>query len=130
MSIWSAIGSAESAMNVHRYRSIMAAENAANTDTPGYRFKTVILQAGNNQNLRNAQANGGAGWSGPVGAMEGAVRVGSVHEAPNDELGDRQRELMAVTQMIESKAAFELAMRSATLLKSLALSSLEIGRGQ
>ncbi len=36
---------------------------------------------------------------------------------------------MATTDMMRAKSAFDMNVKSATLLKSMALSSLEIGRG-
>ncbi|MCW2962323.1 MAG: hypothetical protein JWM90_2710 [Thermoleophilia bacterium] len=128
MGLFDAIGTAESAMSVHRFRSEVAADNVANVYTPGYRRKEVDLQATNfSTALQNATS--GSGRTGSTDAERGAVRVGSVRTAGAGPFNERQEALLATTQLMSAKSAYELNVRSATLLKSMALSSLEIGRG-
>jgi flagellar basal body rod protein FlgC len=128
MGIFDAINTAESAMSVHRFRAEVAADNVANVYTPNYRRKEVDLQATNfSRALEGAGAN--VRRTGSTDAERGAVRVGSVHTAAQGPFNERQEALLATTELMGAKSAYELNVRSATLLKSMALSSLEIGRG-
>jgi flagellar basal-body rod protein FlgB len=133
MGIFDGINVSEQAMNVHRMRSEIAAQNIANVSTPGYRRKEVDLRATNFstalEGARGSNGTAGGGGSADIDATEGAVeiaRVRTVALGPDD---DRQNAFLATTDMMDAKSAFELASKAATLLKSMALSSLEIGRG-
>ena len=135
MGIFDGINVAEGAMSVHRYRSEIAAQNVANIHTPGYQRKEVDLRA---TSFAAALDGAGAGTSGPgasIGsasgsdAADGAVAVARTRTVPNGANDERQRAFLATSDMIQAKSAFELNVKAATLLKSMALSSLEIGRG-
>jgi flagellar basal body rod protein FlgC len=133
MGIFDALNVSEHAMSVHRFRSEIAAQNLSNVYTPGYKRKVVDLQEGNFGSALSNAASGGGSAQGPrVGAldsMHGAVRVAGVHTDMGTPQDERQQALRGVVDMYESKSAFELNMRAATMLKSMATSSLEIGRG-
>jgi flagellar basal body rod protein FlgC len=133
MGIFDAIGIAEGAMSVHRFRSEVAARNIANINTPGYERQEVDLRASNfSDALSGAQTgpdSNGPSTSGGNDAAEGAVEVARVRSVPGTEFDERQDALLATTEMMRAKSAFELSVKAATLLKSMALSSLEIGRG-
>lgn len=136
MGIFDAINVSESAMGIHRFRVEVAAENLANVYTKGYRSKHVDLQANNfTTALKGAQSGTGGSAaeigssSGGFDAISGAVRIGSITRNKSSVDDDRQEALQATGDMMQAKSAFELNMRAATLLKSMALSSLEIGRG-
>jgi flagellar basal-body rod protein FlgB len=133
MGIFDAINISESAMNVHRYRSEIAAQNVANVHTPGYKRQEVDLRASNFESAlsgaRSGSDNGGPSSSGGLDAHAGAVQVARVRQVDGGEYDERQNALLATTDMMRAKSAFELNVKAATLLKSMALSSLEIGRG-
>jgi len=140
MGIFDAINVAESAMSVHRYRSEIAAENVANVNTPGYERKVVELRANNfTSALRGATSAGGpsnsqvpvagASMGGGADAFDGAVQVAGVKKIKGTEYDERQQALLSTTDLMQAKSAFELNVKAATLLKSMALASLEIGRG-
>jgi flagellar basal-body rod protein FlgB len=132
MGIFDAIHVAEGALSVHRYRSEIAAENVANIHTPGYKRQEVDLQANFQRALDGASNAGRAhGANSPQGldATEGAVHVARTRTVAGTEYDERQEALMATTDMMQAKSAFDMNVKSATLLKSMALSSLEIGRG-
>jgi flagellar basal body rod protein FlgC len=133
MGIFDAMNVAENAMSVHRFRSEIAAQNIANVYTPGYHRREVNLEAtAFTTALDGAKAgrNGGVEMVDGTGdASEGAVRVQSVTTVAGHEFDERQQALQGVTDMMRAKSAFELNSKAATLLKSMALSSLEIGRG-
>ena len=120
-------------MAVHRFRSEIAAQNIANIYTPGYQRQEVDLRATHFQaaleGAGNAGSAKGANSLGGLDAAEGAVEVSRVRHVASGEYDERQRALMATTDMMQAKSAFELNVKAATLLKSMALSSLEIGRG-
>lgn len=132
MSIFDAIDVASNSMRVHRYRSEIAAQNLSNVySNPNYRRKVVDLQSGTfdaAMSSASAGSEGGRPGAGTMDPVSGAVRVTGVHEegGPGDE---RQQAFLGVVDMMRSKSAFELNMRAATMLKSMALSALEIGRG-
>jgi flagellar basal body rod protein FlgC len=131
MSLFDAINAAERGMKVHRTRSEFAAENIANVFTPGYSPRFANLRAGSFSNaLRSAQAdNGGSGRSGAFDARDGAVRIVGTRTVNTDPDDYRGRALMSITELMESKSALELNVRAASMLKSMALGALEIGRG-
>lgn len=133
MGIFDGIHVAEGAMSVHRFRSEIAAQNVANIHTPGYRRQEVDLRANNfSDALDGARAgisNGGPTASGGMDAAEGAVGIQRVRKVDYGPYDERQNALLAATDMMRAKSAFELNVKAATLLKSMALSSLEIGRG-
>lgn len=133
MGIFDAINVAESAMSVHRYRSEVAAENVANIHTPGYQRQEIDLRANNFKaaldGVSNAGSAKGANSIGGFDASDGAVQVARTRSVASGKFDERQRALMATTDMMQAKSAFDLNVKAATLLKSMALSSLEIGRG-
>jgi flagellar basal body rod protein FlgC len=133
MGIFNAINVAESALSVHRFRSEVAAENVANIHTPGYGRREVDLRANNFKaaldGIGNAGYAKGANSINGFDAADGAVQVARVRNVGNGVYDERQRALMATTDMMRAKSAFDMNIKSATLLKSMALSSLEIGRG-
>ena len=133
MGIFDAIHTAEGAMSVHRFRSEIAAQNVANVHTAGYQRQEVDLRATNFESALNG-ARAGTGHAGPsssggMDANDGAVQVARVRKVDDGEFDERQNALLATTDMMRAKSAFELNVKAATLLKSMALSSLEIGRG-
>lgn len=128
MTLFDGINIAEHGMNVHRYRSEIAAQNIANVFTDGYRRKEVKLAPGRfRAQLDSARGGGPAG--GARDSAAGAVRIASVESASGVPGDYRSQALLGTVEMMESKNAFELSMRAATTMKSMALSSLEIGRG-
>lgn len=135
MGIFDAINVAESAMSVHRFRSEIAAQNVANVNTPGYRRQEVQLRASAFGDVLDdagtvpgdAQVHRAGGGLGD--AQDGAVQVAGVKRIAAEPYDERQRALLATTDMMQAKSAFELNVKAATLLKSMALASLEIGRG-
>lgn len=133
MGIFDAIRVSEGALSVHRFRSEVAAENIANLHTPGYRRQEVDLRANEFQRALHgagtAAAGAGPSSSGGRDADAGAVQVSRVRRVGGGEYDERQEALMATTDMMRAKSAFDMNVKSATLLKSMALSSLEIGRG-
>jgi flagellar basal body rod protein FlgB len=134
MGIFDAINVSEQAMSVHRFRSEIAAQNVANVHTPGYKRQEVDLRASNFESaLQGARSGtshaGGPSSIGGIDAADGAVQVQRVRKVDNGEYDERQNALLATTDMMRAKSAFELNVKAATLLKSMALSSLEIGRG-
>jgi flagellar basal body rod protein FlgC len=133
MGIFDAINVSESAMSVHRFRSEIAAQNVANVHTAGYRRQEVDLRASNFESALNGARAGtshaGPSSSGGMDAADGAVQVARVRRVDDGEFDERQNALLATTDMMRAKSAFELNVKAATLLKSMALSSLEIGRG-
>ena len=133
MGIFDAINVAEGAMSVHRFRSEIAAENVANVHTQGYKRQEVDLRATSFKaaldGVGNAGSAKGASSMGGLDATEGAVRVSRVRQVAGVEFDERQKAFMATTDMMQAKSAFDLNVKSASLLKSMALSSLEIGRG-
>jgi flagellar basal body rod protein FlgC len=133
MGIFDAINVAEGGMSVHRFRSEIAAQNVANIHTEGYKRQEVDLRASNFESaLNGARAgtgNAGPSSSGGMDAADGAVQVARVRQVDGGEYDERQNALLATTDMMRAKSAFELNVKAATLLKSMALSSLEIGRG-
>ena len=132
MSLFDGIKIAEHGMNVHRFRSEVAAQNIANVFTPGYAQKRVELREGR-FNATLSQATGARVYGGPIaGAVDaagGAVRVGRVRDENSSPEDYRANALKGAVEMMQSKNAFELSMRAATMMKSMALGSLEIGRG-
>jgi flagellar basal body rod protein FlgC len=133
MSLFDAINTAERGMQVHRLRSEVAAENIANVMSPGYRMRTVNLAPGKFSSVLDGVTTSrpGSGSNSLSDAHDGAVRVASIGTAPGVGGDDdyRGKALFAITEMMESKSALELNVRSAAMLKSMALSALEIGRG-
>lgn len=133
MGIFDGIHVAEGAMSVHRFRSEIAAQNVANVHTRGYLRQEVDLRASSFatalDGARSGTSNGGPTASGGMDAASGAVEVARVRRVDGGPYDERQNALLATTDMMRAKSAFELNMRAATLLKSMALSSLEIGRG-
>lgn len=133
MGIFDAINVSEGALSVHRYRSEVAAENIANLHTPGYRRQEVDLRASSFRaaldGITNAGSPSGPTTLGGLDASDGAVQVARVRRVSGSEYDERQEALMATTDMMRAKSAFDMNIKSATLLKSMALSSLEIGRG-
>lgn len=133
MGIFDAINIAEGAMSVHRFRSEVAAENIANIHTPGYGRREVDIRATDFKAALDGVGNAGSakGVNSLTGldASDGAVQVSRVRNVGSGEYDERQRALMATTDMMRAKSAFDMNVKSATLLKSMALSSLEIGRG-
>src|SRR5262249_17444588 len=99
-----------------------------NAYTPGYQAKAVDIQAGDfTEALQNAQGGVSTAVGGATDSMSGAVRVTGTHI---EDAGDpRINALRGTVEMMESKTAFGLNLRVATLLKSMATASLEIGRG-
>ena len=121
-------------MSVHRYRSEVAADNIANINTPGYKRKEVELRSydfGTSLNSARAGRSTDVGPSanGGMDANTGAVRIRNVKEVSSAPFSERQQALLATTDMMRAKSAFELNVRAATLLKGMATTSLEIGRG-
>lgn len=130
MSLFDGMRIAEHGMNVHRYRSEVAAQNIANVFTPGYAQKRVILRQGNYKpTVYGSGAGGMSGARGGVGGSGGALRVAGVREEMAKPGDYRAQALLGAVEMMQSKNAFELSMRAATMMKSMALGSLEIGRG-
>jgi flagellar basal-body rod protein FlgB len=133
MGIFDAINVSEQAMNVHRMRSEIAAQNVANVNTPGYKRQEVDLRATNFSTAldgaRNTHGPAGTNGSAEIDAAEGAVEIARVRKVSGGPYDERQNAFLATTDMMQAKSAFELASKAATLLKSMALSSLEIGRG-
>ena len=131
MGIFDAINVAEGALSVHRYRSEIAAQDVANAYDPDYQARKVNLAStdfGSALGAARAGVVGAPTANVGVGDM-GAVRVEGVETLPNAEHDERQQAFLAVTEMMRAKSAFDLNVKSAGLLKSMALSSLEIGRG-
>ncbi len=135
MGLLDGIRVAERSMNVHRFRAEVALDNASNAFTPGYQRKVVDVEEGSfGANLDAAR--GGAGSDSGMGddsaatsdALDGAVRIAGVRNDTSG-LSGREAGLMAAGELLQAKNAFETSMRAATLLKSMALASLEIGRG-
>ena len=134
MGLFDAINISEGAMAVHRFRSEIASENIANIHTAGYKRKEVELSSHNfGESLQRARIGSGRTDfkrpSASLDASDGAVRVRAVVDGSSGPGGERQDALLATTDMIRAKSAFELNVRAATLLKSMATSALEIGRG-
>lgn len=134
MGIFDAINVANNAMSVHRFRSEIAAQNIANVQTPGYARQEVDLTANNFAAQLDGARQAPGGVIRPVtgatsDAHSGAVGIARVRKVAGGEFDERQRALMATSDMIAAKSAFELNVKSATLLKSMALAALEIGRG-
>jgi flagellar basal body rod protein FlgB len=111
----------------------VAAENVANIPTPGYQRQEIDLRASNFKaaldGVGNAGSAKGANSIGGLDASEGAVQVARTRSVKGGKYDERQMALMATTDMMQAKSAFDLNVKAATLLKSMALSSLEIGRG-
>ncbi|MCW2928496.1 MAG: hypothetical protein JWM86_2464 [Thermoleophilia bacterium] len=132
MGIFDAVRVADGAMSVHGYRSEIAAQNVANVHTPGYKRQEVDLRATSfTRALDGAMtgSHGGPSSSGGLDAHDGAVQVSRTRKVDSGPYDERQNALLATSDMLRAKSAFELNVKSATLLKSMALSSLEIGRG-
>ena len=133
MSLFDGIKIAEHGMSVHRYRSEIAAQNLSNLFTPGYAQKRVELREGRVRaqldSASGTRPGFGAMSSGAVDAAGGAVRVGRVRDEKSSPEFYRENGVKGAVEMMQSKNAFELSMRSATMMKSMALGSLEIGRG-
>ena len=138
MSLFDAINVSSQAMSVNRFRSEIAAENLSNAYTPGYRRKVVDVEAsGFESALNDAQGADSAGAargtaSATRDAMDGSSQIPGVRikgvrqEGP---MSERQIAFLSTLDMMSAKSAYELNARAATLLKSMALSALEIGRG-
>lgn len=131
MSIFDALNVASAAMNVHRYRSEVAAENLSNIyTTPGYQRKIVDVASGDFTDALGAARSDAStrGYGAATqDAADGVIRVSGVHrEGPMDQ---REQAYMSTIDMMQAKNAYEMSVRAATMLKSMALSSLEIGRG-
>jgi flagellar basal body rod protein FlgB len=128
MGIFDAISAAESGINVARYRSEVTAQNLANVYTPGYQRQVVDVQPGVFSNMLNdASGTSGSVASGAANAYNGAVRVTGTH---TQDLGDpRQNSLQGALDMMDAKDDYETNVRMTSLLKSMALAALEIGRG-
>ncbi|MCW2973322.1 MAG: hypothetical protein JWN72_1595 [Thermoleophilia bacterium] len=134
MGLFDALAVSNNAMSVHRFRSEVAAQNIANVQTPGYRRQEVDLVATNfTQHLGTTKsAPGGniATVNGPtMDAKDGAVGISTVRKVSGEKYDERQQSLMATSDMLSAKSAFELNVKAATLIKSMALAALEIGRG-
>lgn len=137
MGIMDALNVAEKAMAVHRFRTEVAAENVANIKTPGYHRQIVDLRAASfASTLDGVRGSGGssltmrsAGGAKLSDADDGAVQVAGVHRSSAGPDDERQEALRSTTDLMEAKSAFELSVRATTMLKSMALSALEIGRG-
>lgn len=133
MGIFNAFKVADGAMAVHRYRSEIAAQNVANVHTDGYRRQEVDLRATSFTSALNGAVTGshgnGPSSSGGMDAQDGAVAVARTRRVDSGPYDERQNALLATSDMMRAKSAFELNVKSATLLKSMAISSLEIGRG-
>lgn len=133
MGIFNAFKVADGAMAVHRYRSEIAAQNIANVNTEGYKRKEVDLRATSFTSALDGAIGGshgnGPSSSGGMDAHEGAVEVSRTRTVDSGPYDERQNALLATSDMMRAKSAFELNVKSATLLKSMALSSIEIGRG-
>lgn len=134
MSIFDGIKTAEQAMSVHRFRSEIAGENLANVYTPGYQRQVVELQANSfNDAMSRASGSGtdvaAAGSAASTDSVDGAVLIAGVHTVASGANNQRKQALEGVIDMMAAKGAFELNQKVVTMLKSMALSSLEIGRG-
>lgn len=131
MSIFDALSTAEQAMNVHRYRSQIAAQNMSNAHAPGYKRQEVDLVAtpfGAEMNAARA-GNSAVSYPGSDDAVAGAVQVGKVKTVDLGPDSGRQQALMAAIDMMEAKTAYEYAARSAAMFKSMAMAGLRIGQG-
>lgn len=132
MSIFGGLRTAEAAMNVHRFRSEVAAENVANVNTPGYQRRVVDLRAGRFSTALDAARGGTSGGQmsmSSMGAARGAVEVGAVRSVGGSESTRRQDAFQSTIDMMKAKSAYELNVKVATMLKGMATASLEIGRG-
>lgn len=130
MSLFDGINASEQGMNVASFRSQVTANNMANIFTPGYQWQKVNLAEGGFGEALRAAGGGrypGAPAAGAA-AASGAVRVSSLNKRPVSS-DYRSQAMEGIVEMYQSKNAFELNMRAATMMKSMALSSLEIGRG-
>ena len=132
MSLFDGMAISENAMSVHRYRSEVAARNLANVYTPGYRREVVDLEASNFHAALQG-ANHETGYTQTTSAGEdaafGAVHVRGTHKQAGPADDERQQAYEGTIDMMQAKQAFELNMRTAAMFKSMALASLEIGRG-
>jgi flagellar basal body rod protein FlgB len=130
MSIFDGINVAEQAISVHRYRSEVAAYNLSHAYDPGYKRKVVDIDEGNfSAAMSNATQKAAFARSNTsIDTTRGAVRVIGVHTdgTPMDE---RSQAMAGIVEMYRSKTAYDMSIKTATLLKSMALASLEIGRG-
>lgn len=132
MGIFDAIGISEQAMSVHRLRSEIAAENVSNVYTPGYQRQVVDLRARDFTNHLDTARGGGTNVvrsRTDADARRGVLEVARIRTEDAGPYDERQNALLATSDMMRAKSAFELNLRAATMLKSMALSSLEIGRG-
>jgi flagellar basal body rod protein FlgC len=140
MGIFDAINTAEQGMAVHRFRVEVAAQNLSNVHTRGWQRKEVDLRSTNFSRMLGTATGGGAAGSRPgqpnthshgaIDARHGAVEIAGVRAGEAVSAGnERQMAMLATSDMLQAKSAFELNVRATTLLKSMALSSLEIGRG-
>lgn len=132
MSLFGGLRIAEGAMNVHRLRSEIAAENVANVNTPGYARRVVDLRAGRFATELDAATGGARAAFLPASsrsAARGAVEVGAIRRIPGSEATRRQDAFQSTLDMMKAKSAYELNVKVATMLKSMATASLEIGRG-
>lgn len=129
MSLFDGINVAEQAMGVHRLRSEVAGDNLAHAYTQGYHRKVVDLADGGfSAALANASGGGPTRSSGSFDTTRGAVRVAGIR-TEGGVLDERTAAMLGVVEMMQSKSAYELNMRAATMMKSMMLASLEIGRG-
>ena len=129
MGLFDALSAAESGINVARYKTEVTAQNLANVYTPGYQRQVVDQAQGSFSSLlqdsgRSSSADTVSG--GAASAVEGAVRVTGTH---TQDLGIRQNAMQGAFEMMADKDAYETNVRVASLVKSMALAALEIGRG-
>jgi flagellar basal body rod protein FlgC len=136
MSFFDGLRIANQGMNVARLRTEVAAENLSQAYNPNGAggYKVVDLQPGSfDTALKTAEANGSitAGINtGGGDAVNGGVRVAGIHTIPQPGGGERVAALLGAAEMMQAKSAFELNARVAGMMKSMAMASLEIGRGQ
>src|SRR4051812_43808651 len=101
MGIFDAINVSEQAMNVHRMRSEIAAQNIANINTAGYRRQVVDLRATNFSTAldgaRSGHGHAGGRGSAELDAAEGAVEVARVRRVAGGPDDERQDALLDTT---------------------------------
>src|SRR4051812_28193604 len=107
MGIFDAINVSEQAMNVHRMRSEIAAQNIANINTDGYRRQVVDLRATNFSTALDGARSGhhaGPRGSAEIDAAEGAVEVARVRREAGGPDDERQEALLDTTDMMQAKS--------------------------
>lgn len=134
MTMWDALRFSSQGMDVARARTEIAAKNIANAYMPGASHESLNVQAGSFDTALNSATSGdgsGSMFPSPAGlddASRAAVRVTGTSSHAIQPGGERQAALESTMDMLDAKSGYTLNVRAASTIRSMMLSTLDIGR--